>query len=188
MVKIFPRTEEVTPYTKSVYAVADMERGIAALEAEIKTFPTADEALAFMEMLNRCYPSNLSFLHDDDVEHQIELLRSLFMQFPFLVCWRSVDPKIGLPSRHKFMPNASEAGAFLREELARFEIAGIMAKRHIAERKRRDKEKAEERLPPTAEEKARVEAKRLQYHRDVAAIQLERIERGEKFEKDGWQL
>jgi len=184
MVETFPKLEPVNEWTRSVYRADDMRAGIAALEIESKMFPDLKEASAMVRMLNTCYPTTLSLLEDDEAKKTFTLAKKLFQDAPVLAAYRAVDPKCGLPTRHKFLPNAHEIGAFLREEIARMSTASAMGKRHLAERLRRDGLKAEEDLhpPPTQAQREAVERMRQQFHRDVAALQFETRQR------EDWKL
>ena len=146
-----------------------MHAVIAAIETE-SALPTRNETTTLVAILLSNYPHARGQLPQADWVQYVLRLQEAFAAYPAIVGFQAISTAKGLPKHHKFVPNPHEIAEFCDGIKIKLGVSKAMAQRHIDESKRRAAER--QWVPPTPEQKARVQAMVDGIHRGLKSTEL----------------
>jgi hypothetical protein len=108
-----------------------------------------------------------------DFEVYVLGLAEAFSQFPASIGWEAIHGGRGVLAKLEYKPKPSDIVKFCAALMQKRATAKVMAQRHIAESKRRAQEHADEKAPPTEEQKQRMSDRWA-----IAKAEMARAEQG----------
>lgn len=168
--RIFSSLEDVTKYSKC-YRSDDMRDVLNLIKLRIVDAHPTEVAAVTLKLIS-CYRQSIPLEGKSQIKDFEEYARRLsdaFMPYPLVITREAVDAATGIPSKHPYWPKPFDIVKFCESKVTSTNVVKLMAERHLAERVRRDKEKQEEKAPPTEEQKLRVREIVVRMHNDIAA-------------------